>query len=254
MSGVNSEARRGKADLQIHSDLGDGLASPAEILDTAERVGLDVIALTDHDDIRGAFQLREIAARRGSPVEIVTGIEVTTRSGHLLALFIETDIPMFRPLSETVLAIHRAGGIAVVPHPLSYLTFSVGERALRRLALLGDPDSFIDGIELKNPSYAGRVRDDRASRLNQHVLRVAETGSSDAHHGHLVGTAWTAFPGHDAAALRAAIGERATTAHGRDWTMREHLDGVAKQQWRSMVRDPYKRARTRIGPGRKKRP
>lgn len=257
MSGVSREAERvkaGKADLQIHSDLGDGLASPEEILNTAERVGLDVIALTDHDDIRGAFQLRDIAARRNSPVEIVTGIEVTTRSGHLLALFIETDIPMFRPLSETVLAIHRAGGVAIVPHPLSYLTFSVGERALRRLALLGDPDSFIDGIELKNPSYAGRVRDDRAARLNQHVLRVAETGSSDAHHGHLVGTAWTAFAGRDAAALRAAIAARTTTAHGRDWTMREHLDGVAKQQWRSMVRDPYKRARTRIGPKRTKRP
>ncbi|HUQ16488.1 MAG TPA: PHP-associated domain-containing protein [Candidatus Saccharimonadales bacterium] len=243
----------GKADLQIHSDLGDGLASPAAILDTAERVGLDVIALTDHDDIRGAFQLRDIAARRASPVEIVTGIEVTTRSGHLLALFIETDIPMFRPLSETVLAIHRAGGVAIVPHPLSYLTFSIGERALRRLALLDDPDSFIDGIELKNPSYAGRVRDGRAARLNQHVLRVAETGSSDAHHGHLVGTAWTAFPGRDAAALRAAITACTTTAHGRDWTMREHLDGAAKQQWRSMVRDPYKRVRTRVGPKRAKR-
>lgn len=256
MSGVsrNSDGIRGKADLQIHSDLGDGLASPAEILDTGERVGLNVMALTDHDDIRGAFQLRDLAARRKSPVEIVTGIEVTTRSGHLLALFVETDIPMFRPLAETVLAIHRAGGLAIVPHPLSYLTFSVGERALRRLALLGDPDSFIDGIELRNPSYAGRVRDGRASRLNQHVLRVAETGSSDAHHGHLVGTAWTSFPGTDAAALRAAIRDRTTTPHGRDWTLREHLDGVATQQWRSMVRDPYKRARTRIGPKRKKRP
>lgn len=255
MSGVSKtdDPGRGRADLQLHSDLGDGLASPAEILDTAERVGMNVIALTDHDDIRGAFQLRELAARRNSPVEIVTGIEVTTRSGHLLALFVETDIPMFRPLAETVLAIHRAGGIAIVPHPLSYLTFSLGERALRQLASLGDPGSFIDGIELRNPSYAGRVRDARAARLNQHVLRVAETGSSDAHHGPLVGTAWTSFPGTDGVALRAAIGARATTAHGRDWTLREHLDGVATQQWRSMVRDPYKRARTRIGPNRTKR-
>ena len=255
MSGVNRPDRpgHGRADLQLHSDLGDGLASPSEILDTAERVGLDVIALTDHDDIRGSFQLRDLAARRSSPVEIVTGIEVTTRSGHLLALFVETDIPMFRPLAETVLAIHRAGGLAIVPHPLSYLTFSIGERALRQLAALGDPGSFIDAIELRNPSYAGRVRDARAAHLNRHVLRVAETGSSDAHHGPLVGTAWTGFPGTDAVALRAAIAARTTTAHGRDWTLREHLDGVATQQWRSMVRDPYKRARSRIGPNRKRK-
>jgi predicted metal-dependent phosphoesterase TrpH len=236
----------GRADLQLHSDLGDGLNSPAEILDAAEAVGLDIIALTDHDDIRGSFLLRDLAAKRRSKVTVVTGIEVTTRAGHLLALFVEDEIPMFRPLPETVIAIHRAGGIAIVPHPLSYLTFSVGERALRALAARGDKTSFVDAIEVRNPSYAGRVRGGRARQLNEHVLRVAETGSSDAHHAKLVGTAWTEFPGDGVEALRAAIHARTTRAEGRAWTLREHLDGVATQQWRSMVRDPYKRARRRV--------
>jgi predicted metal-dependent phosphoesterase TrpH len=236
----------GRADLQLHSDLGDGLGSPAEILDRAEAVGLDLIALTDHDDIRGSFILRDLAAKRGSKVVVATGIEVTTRAGHLLALFVEDEIPMFRSLSETVIAIHRAGGIAIVPHPLSYLTFSVGERALRALAARGDAASFVDGIEVRNPSYAGRVRVARARQLNEHVLRVAETGSSDAHHAKLVGTAWTEFAGEGIDALRAAIRSRTTRAEGRAWTLGEHLDGVAKQQWRSMVRDPYKRARRRM--------
>ena len=236
----------GRADLQLHSDLGDGLNSPAEILDAAESVGLDIIALTDHDDIRGSFLLRDLAAKRGSTVIVVPGIEVTTRAGHLLALCVEDEIPMFRSLPETVMAIHRAGGIAIVPHPLSYLTFSVGERALRMLAARGDRLSFVDAIEIRNPSYAGRVRGGRARQLNEHVLRVAETGSSDAHHAKLVGTAWTEFPGDGADALRAAIHARTTRAHGRPWTLREHLDGVATQQWRSMVRDPYKRARRRV--------
>ncbi|MDP9320547.1 MAG: PHP domain-containing protein [Chloroflexota bacterium] len=242
----------GRADLQLHSDLGDGLNSPEEILDAALAVGLDVIALTDHDDIRGSFLLRDLAAKRRSKIVVVTGIEVTTRAGHLLALFVEDEIPMFRPLPETVIAIHRAGGLAIVPHPLSYLTFSVGERALRTLAARGDGSSFVDGIEVRNPSYAGRVRGERARHLNEHVLRVAETGSSDAHHAKLVGTAWTEFPGADGDALRAAILARTTRALGRTWTLREHLDGVAVQQWRSMVRDPYKRARRRIR--RKTRP
>ena len=236
----------GRADLQLHSDLGDGLNSPAEILQAAEAVGLDIIALTDHDDIRGSFVLRDLAAKRGSPVTVVTGIEVTTRAGHLLALFVEDEIPMFRSLPETVIAIHRAGGIAIVPHPLSYLTFSVGERALRALAARGDRTSFVDGVEVRNPSYAGRVRGGRARQLNEHVLRVAETGSSDAHHAKLVGTAWTEFPGDGVDALRAAIHGRTTRALGRAWTLREHLDGVATQQWRSMLRDPYKRARRRV--------
>src|SRR5207302_7167842 len=119
------------------SDLGDGLASPEQILDSAERLGLDVIALTDHDDIRGSFVMRDLAARRDSPVEIVTGVEVTTRSGHLLALWIEDEIPMFGPLAATIAQIHELGGVAVGPHPLSYLTFSIGERALRSLERAG---------------------------------------------------------------------------------------------------------------------
>jgi predicted metal-dependent phosphoesterase TrpH len=236
----------GRADLQLHSDLGDGLSSPEAILDAAERVGLDVIALTDHDDIRGAFLLRDIAARRSSPVEIVPGVEVTTRSGHLLALWIEEELAMFAALAATVSRIHSVGGVAVVPHPLSYLTFSVGEGALRSLAAAADPLVHVDGIETRNPSYAGRVRGARATWLNENVLHVAATGSSDAHHARLVGTTWTDFDGNDGAALRRAISERTTRPQGRHWTLGEHLDGVAQQQWRSMVRDPVKRARRRI--------
>ena len=235
----------GRADLQLHSDLGDGLAPPEAILDSAERAGLNVIALTDHDDIRGAFVLRDLAARRGSPVEIVTGVEVTTRSGHLLALWIEDELPMFAPLAQTIALIHERGGVAIVPHPLSYLTFSIGEGALRSLHA-ADPKCRVDGIELVNPSYAGRVRKARASWLNARLLGAAETGSSDAHHAELVGTAWTEFEGMTATDLRRAIAARTTTAQGRNWTLREHLGGVARQQWRSMVRDPVKRARRRM--------
>ncbi|MGH2450677.1 MAG: PHP-associated domain-containing protein [Candidatus Limnocylindria bacterium] len=237
---------RGRADLQLHSDLGDGLAPPERILDVAERSGLDVIAITDHDDIRGSFVAREAAARTGSPVEVITGIEVTTRSGHLLALFMEDEIPMLRSLADTVVEIHRAGGLAIAPHPLSYLTFSIGEGALRALGSQPDAERRLDGIELRNPSYAGRVRARRAAWLNAHVLRLAETGSSDAHHPRLVGTAWTGFPGTTGADLRAAIMARETVADGRAWSLREHLDGAAEQQWRALVRDPVKRVRTRL--------
>ncbi len=236
--------RVGKADLQIHSSAGDGLDGLEAILDHAEtKTDLDVIALTEHDDVRPALALRDLAARRGARVQIVTGIEVTTRAGHLLALFVEEEVSMLRPLAETVRLIHARGGLAVVPHPLSYLTFSIGEGALLRLTEEGER---VDGIETMNPSVAGRVRASRAATLCREVLGVAETGSSDAHRAALVGTAWTEFPGQTKEELRRAILERWTVANGTPWGVRDHLAGIAQQQWRSMVVHPVQKARRRM--------
>jgi predicted metal-dependent phosphoesterase TrpH len=159
---------------------------------------------------------------------------------------------MFSSLAQAISRIHATGGLAIVPHPLSYLTFSVGEGALRQLATHGDSARMVDAIEVRNPSYAGRVRASRAAWLNTHVLRIAETGSSDAHHAALVGTCWTDFAGSTSEELRSALRAKETNAAGRGWTLREHLDGAAKQQWRSMVRDPLKRAGRRMTRSKKK--
>src|SRR2546428_762727 len=128
----------GKADLQLHSDLGDGLASPEQILDAAERARLDVIALTDHDDIRGAFTIRELASRRSSQVEVVLGVEVTTRSGHLLALWIEDEIPMLAGLAETVArAPWRAGTARWAPEgPRSDQARAAGDGSAMKIGIV----------------------------------------------------------------------------------------------------------------------
>src|SRR6185503_15443945 len=57
--------RVGKADLHIHTSLGDGLASVEQIFDFVENhTDLDVIAITDHDDVRGAMQALDLVERR----------------------------------------------------------------------------------------------------------------------------------------------------------------------------------------------
>jgi predicted metal-dependent phosphoesterase TrpH len=234
----------GKADLQIHSSAGDGLDGIEAILQhVEERTDLDIIALTDHDDVRPSHALRDLAARRGARAAVVPGVEVTTRHGHLLALFVEDEVPMLRPILETIRLIHERGGLCIVPHPLSYLTFSVGERALRKVIAAGER---VDGIETVNPSIAGRVRASRAASLNRELVRAAETGSSDAHQAALVGTAWTEFAGTSVDELRAALLECATVAVGRSWTVREHLTGAARQQWRAMIAHPASKARRRL--------
>jgi predicted metal-dependent phosphoesterase TrpH len=206
-------SRYGRADLQIHTDHGDGMEDPRTLFERIELRGeLDVIAVTDHDDVRGALRAREIHAQAPYHFDFVPGIEVTTLHGHLLALWIDRPIPSFRSLEATVAAIHEAGGIAVVPHPFSLLTRSVGRRSLERVLAIEDVATHPDGIELANPTSMGWDTGGRARLLNGSQYRLAATGGSDAHFAEAVGAAYTLFPGRNAAALRRAILERATDA------------------------------------------
>ena len=106
----------GKADLHIHTTYSmDGTASVREVLESAIRAGLDVIAVTDHNEVCGALEAREACARFG--VEIVPGVEVSTRDGHLVALFVDQNIPRNMSIVETLLLISEMGGIAIAPPP-----------------------------------------------------------------------------------------------------------------------------------------
>lgn len=204
------DSRPGRADLQVHTRFGDGLATAREIFDwNEEHRELDVIAVTDHDDVGGALRAQETWAAGNYSFDFVPGIEVTTRSGHLLALWVEKLIPSFRPLDETIARIHEAGGLVVVPHPFSAATRSVGRRALNAVCAQGRAETRPDGLEIANPIGVGWDCG-RARELNAAKWRLAETGGSDAHFLEAVGIAYTEFPGRTAAELRTAIESRAT--------------------------------------------
>ncbi len=242
----------GRADVHLHTDEVDGLQSVAELLDYAEdQTDLDVVAVTDHDEIRGAFAARDLAARRNSRVRVIVGTEVTTRHGHLLALFVERTFPMLKSIDTTLAAIHAAGGIAVVPHPMSWLTTSVGERTLRRIHALGDKGRrdgvFFDAIEMLNPSVAGRVACRRAREVNRTLLHLPVMAGSDAHASNLIGTAYTTFPGRTPDDLRAAFAAHATRAHGRFWTFDEHREIAGASLYKAWVLVPARKVRGVFG-------
>ncbi|MDA0270081.1 MAG: phosphotransferase [Chloroflexi bacterium] len=203
--------RFARADLQVHTSYGDGMDSARAIFDRVEaRAELSVVGITDHDDVRGALEAREVHARGGYHFDLVTGIEVTTLHGHLLALWVDQPIPSFRRLEETVALIHEAGGLAVLPHPFSLLTRSVGRRTLDRVMRIEDAATHPDGIELANPMMRGWDVGERAARANRERWHLAETGGSDAHFLETVGTAYTMFRGDTEGELRRAIIERRT--------------------------------------------
>lgn len=201
-----------KADLHIHTRVSDGLASIEQVLEYAEhQTDLDIIAVTDHEDVTGGLKARELAAKRQMRIEVVPGAEITTLQGHLLALFIEDDPKSFRRVESALEMIHAQGGVAVIPHPMSWLTRSVSERTIERIEGRREAGVTFDGIEIANPSPAGKVTSARARRLNERWA-LAPTGSSDAHHLPHIGTGWTEFEGETADELKAAILARSTIA------------------------------------------
>jgi predicted metal-dependent phosphoesterase TrpH len=228
--GPRSGGERGKADMHLHTLYSDGTAGVRALLDHVEHhTDLDLIAITDHERIDGALRADEIHAAGDYSFELVVGEEITTRRGHLLALFIERRIPALRSIDETLERIHDQGAIAIVPHPMAPLTPSLGRRSL--LQLHHDPSDRhkLDAIELLNPSAAGRSRQLARRQLNERVLRLPAVGNSDAHVLDGVATAWTWFRGVSAADYRAALAEGAVEPGGEHWSHWENITVYGRQ-------------------------
>jgi predicted metal-dependent phosphoesterase TrpH len=200
----------GKADLHVHTSDGDGLDSVEAVVEhAAHHTDLDVVAVTEHDNPRPGLRAREIAASRGLRLDVVPGVEITTLQGHLVALSLERHVPSLRPIDETIAAVREAGGFCFVPHPLSWLTRSVGAATLDRLAAAG---LLPDALELANRTAAARVFLARARELNEQRHRLPAIGASDAHYVEAIGSAHTGFAGTTAEDLRAALASGAVTA------------------------------------------
>jgi Predicted metal-dependent phosphoesterases (PHP family) len=222
--------QRGKADMHLHTLYSDGTATLRELLDHVEHAtDLDLIAITDHERIDGARRACELHAAGDYSFDLVVGEEITTRRGHLLALFLDERVPPLRPLPETLERVHAQGGIAVAAHPMAMLIPSIGASSLRFLHADPDPAHRLDAIEVVNPSTAGRVRDGARRQLNDELLTLPEVGNSDAHVLEGVGTAWTWFPGARADDYRGAIAAGSTAAEGTFWSHAHNLSVYRRQ-------------------------
>ncbi len=239
----------GKADLHIHSRADDGLATPREIVDHVEQnTDLDVIAITDHDEIAGALEARAIVETGHFRFQVLVGMEVTTRQGHLLALGIERPIRMLQEMERTIALVHEQGGVCILPHPMAW--FSMGARQSLVNRLVSDPTAavYLDGVEVFNPSFAGRVVFKLTERLNRTRWRLAPCGGSDSHSLNTIGSAYTTFPGERTiAGLRAALAERTTGYEGAFWSVQDHTSIALPQLYRSMIVTPVARIRRTRG-------
>jgi predicted metal-dependent phosphoesterase TrpH len=227
--------RLSKADLHLHTNLGDGTASPRRVLEEARRRELKVIAITDHDHMEGAKRVQELIDREGSDIEMVWGCEVTSRQGHFLGLFMKRPVKFLTHVEGAIDAIKEQGGLCIIPHPMGRLVPSLSLKKIEELLSRGYP---IDGIELYNPSPANASVRDRVRALNGQ-WGFAGTGSSDAHFWQHIGAGYTLFPGETAEDLRQAILNKTTRDGGQERRPdRLPLTSYIGQCFWSMVLDP----------------
>lgn len=214
-------------ELHTHSERSyDGRDPVEKLLQQAAAVGLDGLAVTDHDEISASLE----AVKRAPDYGLVgiPGLEVTCAAGHVLAIGVEEAVPRDRPFEETVERIHALGGIAIVPHP--FQEFRNGVLAhIDEEALLA-----ADAIEVFN----SRLLTGRANRQAQRFARrngMPMTAGSDAHIFPMVGRAVTHVETDErtVGAILEAIREGQTTVEGRrtPWrvSLRQAAGGVKRK-------------------------
>jgi hypothetical protein len=217
---MNLSTLTGRADIHMHTRASDGLPNAQQVLDHVARRGhLDVIAITDHDVLDES--LWAYSQRASYPFDIIPGVEVTARGGHVVALWVMQPIPKGLSISETVSAVHDQGGVAILAHPGEPLingTYVL--RYLRRPEVLIEWN--VDAVEIFN---AGTMTPGN-NRLAQRICRdlpLPVVGNSDAHTLSAIGSGYTRFAGRTAGDFRAALAVGQTAAEGSTWPIIDYL-------------------------------
>lgn len=156
----------------------DALNTPQEMVRAAVKKGLRGIAITDHSTVRGSIVAKNYAKCFKNFV-VITGAEISTQKGDLLALNIKKDIPDNLHVEETVERIHALGGIAVAPHPFAEYVF---RKCLR------EQSAKADAIEVFNSQSSRGFQNKMALALAKKFAKPVSAGS-DAHWYRNVGKA-----------------------------------------------------------------
>ena len=209
----------GLADLHMHTIYSyDGTASVSAVLKRARQIGLDIIAITDHDEIKGALKALELAA--SYDMQVIPGIEITTAEGDLLALNITEKVERDLPLIETVLKVGERGGFCIAPHPMAGGFGMKSLSAYSIMKALRNPEAaqILVGLETYNATTIDKMSNHYAHILGEH-LNIARFGNSDAHIAEAIGLGFTEFEGHTTKDLLKAIRKRRTIVRRKkEWT------------------------------------
>ncbi len=165
----------------------DAFIKPEDLVKRAALLGLEGVAITDHNEIKGALRAMELA--KELDLKIIPGEEVRTAGGDLLIYNIEERIDPGMSVEETIEVARELGGVVVIPHPFD---------SLRREALGGEAYRcirMVDAVEIVNGRSLSR--DNEKARLLAQEFNKPGIGGSDAHLLRELGRVRTFLEGDD---------------------------------------------------------
>ena len=149
--------------------------TPDKIIKVAKRKGLNGIAITDHNTIKGG--LKGANLNKCKEFTVICGSEISTDKGDIIGLFLTEDVRS-REALEVVDEIKTQGGISIIAHPYKR-GIKVGKELLKE----------VNGIEgLNARSLASKNKKAREIARKNHLSIIA---GSDAHFYFEIGRAFT---------------------------------------------------------------
>ncbi|MGE5041854.1 MAG: PHP domain-containing protein [Candidatus Levyibacteriota bacterium] len=226
------------ADLHMHTKGSIDVArrggmTPGEAVFLARKSGLSAIAITDHDNIDSSFEGQQYAAANGLDIQVVTGMEITTKDGHLIGVFLKEGISAVvergdhgvvrRSMKNVIKKIHGQGGLAIVPHPFYKRLDSADRELFNSLERSTDPDVYIDGYEVHNMGVVD------ASSMGGDGYRDSNTFAQEYRRSH---------KGRLGAAVGSSDGHRLTVGRGLTAYKGDLYAAIKNQETMAVVLDP----------------
>jgi predicted metal-dependent phosphoesterase TrpH len=148
----------------------DSTSSLEKIVDHCLRIGIDCLAIADHNTIAGALRLKEIA-----PFKVIVAEEILTSCGEVIGMFLTDEISGKLTIEDTIAQIKAQNGVVCIPHPYDNLRIS----ASRNIAFESIMP-YVDIVETYNSRSFLLNNSFKSKKLAERYNKPASAGS-DAH-------------------------------------------------------------------------
>ncbi len=218
-----------KVDLHSHTIYSkDCLTRPEEAIARARSLGLDKLAITEHNNLAGALRAKELA-----PDLIIVGEEIMTTHGELIAYFVKEEVPRDLSPQETIRRLREQGAVIAIPHPLDSLRNSA-----MGMANVMEVIDQVDAIEVRNARCV-RPQDNLAALALAQERGLLITAGSDAHIPFELGHCYVEMPAFEDDAESFVDALQSAKPMGKESPFWPHLMSTWAK-WRKRIRPvPY---------------